>query len=255
MSTLFISHGAPSLVLKPGKTGTMLAELAASLPRPDAILAVSAHWDTQQPRVSATPRPDTIHDFGGFPPAMYAMQYPAPGAPGLARTVVETLAAHDIAAGIDTSRGLDHGVWVPLMLMYPHADIPVAQLSIQSQAGPRAHYQLGQALAGLKTGNVMLLCSGAITHNLHDFFTSDRDAQALDYVSAFSDWMGEKIAAGDVDALLDYRQQAPGGTRAHPHEDHLMPLFVALGAAQGQAIRYQPENTYGILAMDTYVWH
>ncbi|MFL9609528.1 DODA-type extradiol aromatic ring-opening family dioxygenase [Methylobacillus sp. Pita2] len=254
MSTLFISHGAPSLVLEPGKTGEMLAELGKSLPRPDAIVAVSAHWDTQQPRISAAARPETIHDFGGFPRAMYEMQYPAPGAPELARTVAEGLAAQGIAVQIDTVRGLDHGAWVPLMLMYPEADIPVAQLSIQSHAGPRTHYRLGQALAGLRTQNVMLLCSGAITHNLHDFFSADRDAHVLDYVPAFSGWMAEKIAAGDTEALLDYRRQAPGGVRAHPHEDHLMPLFVALGAASGKAIRYQPENTFGILAMDAYVW-
>ncbi|ABE50897.1 DODA-type extradiol aromatic ring-opening family dioxygenase [Methylobacillus flagellatus] len=255
MNTLFISHGAPSLALEPGKTGAMLAALGQTLPRPDAILVVSAHWDTSQPRISAATQPDTIHDFSGFPRAMYEMQYPAPGAPALADIVAESLAAQGMAVEVDPVRGLDHGAWVPLMLMYPEADIPVTQLSIQSHAGPRAHYRLGQALAGLQAHRVMLLCSGAITHNLHDFFSADRDAQVLDYVPAFSGWMAEKIAAGDVEALLDYRRQAPGGIRAHPYEDHLMPLFVALGATQGKAVRHTPEHTFGILAMDAYVWH
>lgn len=255
MTTLFISHGAPNLVLEPGKTGDMLAHLGKTLPRPDAILAVSAHWDTRHPRITTSSKPDTIHDFAGFPAAMYEMQYPAPGAAGLADKVTATLASHHIVVEPDATRGLDHGVWVPLMLMYPEADIPVAQLSIQSHLGPQAHYQLGQALAAVQQQNVLLLCSGAITHNLHDFFTADRNADVLDYVPAFSDWMAGRIAANDTAALLDYRRQAPGGVRAHPHEDHLMPLFVAIGAAQGKATRHQPENTYGILAMDTYVWH
>lgn len=255
MSTLFISHGAPSLVLEPGKTGDLLAALGQSLPRPEAILAVSAHWDTQQPRISTAPHPETIHDFGGFPPAMYEMQYPAQGAPELAQGVAEKLALHNIPVNIDPIRGLDHGAWVPLMLMYPDADIPVTQLSIQSHAGPRAHYALGQVLAGLQSQKVMLMCSGAITHNLHDFFTADRHAKSLHYVQAFSDWMAEKIAENDIESLLNYRKLAPGGIRAHPHEDHLMPLFVALGAAAGKhSTRHQPETTYGFLAMDAYLW-
>ncbi|MCB5185820.1 dioxygenase [Methylobacillus gramineus] len=254
MTTLFISHGAPTLAMEPGATGRLLAELGRSLPQPDAILVISAHWDTTQPRVSAVETPETIHDFGGFPREMYEMQYPAPGAPDLAMRVVEALADSFPTTSMDASRGLDHGGWVPLMLMYPQADIPVTQLSIQSHAGPLKHYQIGQALTGLQQENILLLCSGAITHNLHDFFTAERDAPVLDYVPAFTNWMAQKIADHDIDALLDYRTQAPGGHRAHPHEDHLMPLFVALGAAQGSGIRYQPENTYGILAMDTYVW-
>ena len=261
MSILFISHGAPTLALEPGLTGELLQSLSHSLPRPRAILVVSAHWDLRSPRVSGASQPETIHDFGGFPPAMYQIQYPAPGAPELAQQVQALLSPTQPSLTIDPVRGLDHGAWVPLMLMYPDADIPVTQLSIQSHAGAAAHYALGQQLAPLLADDVMLLCSGAITHNLHDFFSADRQAAVLDYVPAFSDWMGQRIAAADTQALLDYRQLAPAATRAHPHEDHLLPLFVALGAAdqagEGQArkpVRYQPENTYGILAMDTYVW-
>lgn len=278
MSTLFISHGAPTLALEPGVTGELLAGLGQTLPRPRAILVVSAHWDTRTPRVSTAAQPETIHDFGGFPAAMYQIQYPAAGAPALAQQVQALLGESDTKVELDPARGLDHGAWVPLMLMYPEADIPVTQLSIQSHAGAAAHFALGQQLAALQADGVMLLCSGAITHNLQDFFTSDREAAVLDYVPAFSDWMAQHIAAGDTEALLDYRRLAPAATRAHPHEDHLLPLFVALGAAEKTAaektavektaavrnagentatnkpVRHQPENTYGILAMDTYVW-
>lgn len=256
MSTLFISHGAPTLAIEPGVTGELLTRLGQTLPRPSAILVVSAHWDTRAPRVSVASQPETIHDFGGFPAAMYQIQYPAPGAPALAQQVKTLLAEAYPDVALDPLRGLDHGAWVPLKLMYPEADIPVTQLSIQSHAGAAAHFALGQQLAALQAEGVMLLCSGAITHNLHDFFSADRHASVLDYVPAFSDWMGQRIAAGDKQALLDYRQQAPAAARAHPHEDHLLPLFVALGAAEkmGKPERHQPENTYGILAMDTYVW-
>jgi len=254
MSTLYISHGAPILAMEPGATGEMLAGLAATLPRPRAILVVSAHWDTRYPRVSAVEKPETIHDFGGFPPAMYAMQYPADGSPALAEQVYSALAGAGITVEQDPKRGLDHGAWVPLKLMYPIADIPVTQLSIQSHAGPLAHYKMGQAISMLQDEGVMILCSGAITHNLHDFFTMQRDAPLLPYVTEFANWMAEKAASNDIDALLDYRKLAPNAVRAHPHEDHLVPLFVALGAARGAMTRYQPENTFGILAMDAYVW-
>lgn len=254
MTTLFISHGAPTLAMEPGKTGTVLASLGKSLPRPDAILVVSAHWDSREPLVSISTSPETIHDFGGFPAEMYAMQYPAPGAPVLAEQVKQALSNAGIPLHM-AERGLDHGAWVPLMLMYPDADIPVTQLSIQSHQGPKAHYALGQAISQLQTENVMILCSGAVTHNLHDFFTSQRDADTLEYVSGFAEWVADRIATNDIEALMDYRKQAPGGVRAHPHEDHLIPLFVALGAAHGPVRRYAPETTFGILAMDIYVWN
>ena len=268
MTTLFISHGAPSLVIEPGKTGQLLSTLGASLPLPKAILAVSAHWDTSIAKVSNALKPTTIHDFSGFPKAMYDIQYPAYGSPTLAERVTQLLEKADIAIQQE-NRGLDHGAWVPLKLMFPDADIPVAQLSIQSksfknttltsgesQSSPitNAHYALGKAISELQDENIMILCSGAITHNLQDFFSAKIDVEALDYVAQFADWMGERILTNDIDALINYRKQSQFAQRAHPSEDHLLPLFVALGSAKGQPVRYQPETTYGILAMDTYVW-
>jgi len=254
LTTLFISHGAPTLATEPGETGKLLARLAESIPRPAAILAVSAHWDTPQPQVSTAARPQTIHDFSGFPSALYQIRYPAPGAPALAEKTSVLLRQAGFEPEFDATRGLDHGAWVPLRLMYPDADIPVTQLSIQGQAGPRAHLDMGRAIAGLQQDNVLILCSGAVTHNLRHFFTSERDAAVLDYVTEFADWLGQRIATADHAALLDYRNSSYG-RQAHPSEDHILPLFVALGAGEGKPVaRYQPENTYGILAMDVYCW-
>ncbi len=244
MTTLFVSHGAPTLAIEPGKTGKLLGYLARSLPKPQQILVVSAHWDTQIPRVSLSKQPETIHDFGGFPHEMYEISYPARGAPVLANRALQLLAAAGVDADSDPSRGLDHGAWVPLRLMYPDADIPVTQLSIQSRLGPQAHYQLGQAISPLQDEDVLILCSGAVTHNLYDMFTMQRDADVLDYVPDFANWVGEKIAEQDTATLLDYRHASQSGKRAHPSEDHIAPLFVALGAGRGHAQRLQPENIY-----------
>ncbi|WP_029147483.1 class III extradiol ring-cleavage dioxygenase [Methylophilus sp. 5] len=254
MTTLFVSHGAPTLAIEPGNTGLMLADVAAALPRPKAILVVSAHWDTRVPTVSLAREPATIHDFAGFPPALYAKQYSAPGAPALAQQVVALLQSHGIAVQAEPERGLDHGAWVPLMLIYPEADIPVTQLSIQSRSTPAEQFALGRALQALHAQHVLILASGAITHNLSDFFTANRDAAPLPYVVPFADWMAERIQQQQWQQLLNYRVECPQGVRAHPSEDHLMPLFVAAGSAIGEAARYTPENTYGILAMDTYLW-
>lgn len=254
MTTLFVSHGAPTLALEPGNTGRVLADIAASFPQPDAILVVSAHWDTRVPMVSLASQPETIHDFAGFPPALYAQQYPAPGAPQLAQQVAALLQSHEIPVQIHPQRGLDHGAWVPLMLMYPEADIPVTQLSIQSRNTPAQQFALGQALQTLHAQNVLILASGAITHNLADFFTGDRDAEPLSYVTAFADWIAARIQAQQWQSLLNYRMECPQGRQAHPTEDHLMPLFVAAGSGKGTVVRFTPESTYGILAMDAYLW-
>ncbi len=255
MTTLFISHGAPTLAIEPGLTGKLLGELGASLPKPSAILVVSAHWDTRYAKVSTAPKPETIHDFGGFPKQMCDIQYPANGAAALAQQTASLLKNAGIAVELDANRGPDHGAWVPLMLMYPEADIPVTQLSIQSGLTTAHHYAMGQAISQLQAENVLIICSGAITHNLHDFFTQQRDAKPLAYVHEFSEWIVQKIEQNDIEALLNYRKTSQYVVKAHPSEDHLMPFFVSLGAGAGQPVkRYTPEDTFGILAMDVYVW-
>ncbi|MEW5836831.1 MAG: class III extradiol ring-cleavage dioxygenase [Pseudomonadota bacterium] len=254
LPSLYISHGSPMTALEPGPTGVRLAELAAALPRPRAIVVASAHYLANTPRTGGAAHPETVHDFGGFPRALYALRYPAPGDPALAGRVAALLDAAGLAARIDPERGLDHGIWVPLRLMYPDADIPVVPLSIQPMLGPAHHYALGRALAPLRDEGVLVIGSGSITHNLHDFRAGyDADHEAP-YVRPFIGWIEQRLAAGDTAALLDYRRQAPFAERAHPTDEHLLPLFVALGAA-GKAARSRRLDAgidLGFLAMDIY---
>lgn len=254
LPSLYVSHGSPMTALQPGAAGARLAELAAALPRPSAIVVASAHYLARSPQVGGAAQPETVHDFGGFPAALYQMRYPAPGDPALAREVAQQLQDAGLPATVDASRGLDHGVWVPLRLMYPAADIPVVPLSIQPHGGPAHQLAVGRALASLREDGVLVIGSGSITHNLHDLaagYSAEREAP---YVQPFIRWIEQRLAAGDTAALLDYRKQAPFTERAHPTDEHLLPLFVALGAAGegAHAQRLDAGVDLGILAMDIY---
>src|SRR5687768_16572976 len=163
---VFVSHGAPTLAVEENDTTVFLKELGGRLGRPKAIVCVSAHWNTGEPAVSAAERPETIHDFGGFPQELYRIRYPAPGAPALAARVAELLDDAGVECAVSHERGLDHGAWVPLRLMFPEADVPVTQLSIQPRKDPRHHFKLGRALAPLREEGVLLLATGSVTHNL-----------------------------------------------------------------------------------------
>lgn len=254
LPSLYISHGSPMTALQPGLTGERLAELAAALPRPKAIVMASAHWLSRRPQVGSAATPETIHDFGGFPAPLYQLRYPAPGSPALAERVMQLLDQAKLTPSADPARGLDHGAWVPLRLLYPDADIPVVPVSIQPELGPAHPYALGQALAPLRDEGVLVIGSGSITHNLHDLRAGYSDERQAPYVKPFIDWIEQKLAAGDIDALLDYRRQAPFAERAHPTDEHLLPLFVALGAAGAQvhAQRIDAGIDMGLLAMDIY---
>jgi 4,5-DOPA dioxygenase extradiol len=255
--SFYISHGSPMLALDAGKTGLAWQALVADLPKPKAILMVSAHWGSLQPAVGAASQPETIHDFGGFPEALFDLQYPAPGAPWLAEKVAAVLEDAGLPVAIHPSRGLDHGAWVPLRVMYPDADVPVVQLSIQPRQGPEHHYRLGQALAGLQQEGVMIIGSGSLTHNLYEVMgdITEGDPRVPAYVPAFQAWMNEKLLANEINALLDYRRQAPDASRAHPTDEHLLPIFVVLGVAQGEKVeRSHSGITGGVLAMDVYRW-
>ncbi|WP_158885683.1 class III extradiol ring-cleavage dioxygenase [Rhodanobacter sp. L36] len=254
LPSLYISHGSPMTALHAGLTGKRLAELAAALPRPKAIVIASAHFLSRQPQVAVAATPPTIHDFRGFPPALYEVRYPAPGDPQLAARVIELIDQTGLAPVANQERGFDHGTWVPLRLLYPAADIPVVTISIQPELGPTHPYAIGQALAPLRDEGVLVIGSGSITHNLHDFGAGYSDERQAPYVRPFIEWIEQKLAAGDVDALLDYRKQAPFAERAHPTDEHLLPLFVALGAAgdKAHAQRIDAGVDMGFLAMDIY---
>ncbi|OUM06143.1 dioxygenase [Pseudomonas syringae] len=249
--SLFISHGSPMLALEPGESGPALAQLAASMPRPRAIVMVSAHWESHELTVNGNPQPETWHDFGGFPAELFAVQYPAQGLPELTRTMVDLLAASDLPARIDSRRPFDHGVWVPLSLMYPDADIPVVQVSLPSRQGPELQTRVGRALASLREQGVLIIGSGSITHNLRDLDWNAGPEKSEPWAERFRSWMIDALQRDDEDALHHYRSLAPHAAHAHPSDEHLLPLYFARGAGGVFSIAYQG-FTMGALGMDIY---
>jgi aromatic ring-opening dioxygenase catalytic subunit (LigB family) len=239
--TFFINHGGgPCFFLEPGpmraawkELEDYLAGFAANLAeRPRAILAISGHWEERLATVNAGPAPPLLYDYSGFPPHTYALTWPAPGDPGLAFRVRELLAQAGIPNGSEEKRGWDHGIFVPLKVMFPAADIPVVQLSLQQGLDPAAHLALGHALSPLRKDGVLILGSGQSYHNLRGFFDGRPDDPAAD---AFDEWLQTTITVpeGREQALVSW-EQAPGARSAQPREDHFIPLIVAAGAAIGE---------------------
>ena len=254
---LFVPHGAPTFALKPGAAGASLERLAGRLPPPRAIVVVSAHWTTTVPTVGLATQLETIHDFSGFPAELSAIYYPATGCPEAAREVARALADAGLAVAFDAERGLDHGAWVPLRFMFPDADVPVIPLSIQPRDGTAGALRLGRALAPLRERGFLVVASGNVTHNLGDYVRAARDGQGTPaYVREFADWVWARLAEGELEALLDYRRRAPDAARAHPTQEHLVPLYVALGAAGDDfaAERVHAGIDDYVLAMDAYAF-
>ena len=255
MPVVFVSHGAPDALLKAPDSVACWREIGQMIPDPTAILVVSAHWETRQPTVSLSGAPETIHDFGGFSPVLHRMQYQAPGAPALAERLVSLLSGSGLAADLHPNRGLDHGAWVPLSAMYPQANIPVTQLSVTRNGGPASHFELGKLLAPLRDEGVLIVTSGAITHNFGWLdWQADGRQEPLPKADAFGEWVAARVTEKNFPALLEYRL-APYGSESHPTEEHFLPFFVALGAAEEDSSqRYRPRFAYGGLSMDAYLW-
>jgi 4,5-DOPA dioxygenase extradiol len=253
--TVFLSHGSPMLALTDAPARDFLRGLGATLGRPRAIIVASAHWETQRPVVSGMARNSTIHDFYGFPQALFDLRYEPPGAPGIARVAAGLLTAAGLPAVVDPARGLDHGAWVPLLLMYPEADVPVFQVSLQRE-DPAYHLRLGQALAPLREQDVLIVGSGSFTHDLSRFRRVATDAPEAADVAAFGAWFDAAVMAGRTQELLEYRRLAPFGAAQHPTEEHLLPFYVALGAAGEAAkpMRLHSSAMYSILRMDAYAF-
>lgn len=261
LPTLFVSHGAPNLVLDTSPARTFLETLAQRFDRPRAILIASAHFETSGVSVVADPAPDMIYDFRGFEEELYRMRYPAPGDPVLAGDIMELLSQAKLEPGRVEKRGYDHGAWSPLMLAYPEARIPVVQVSIDPERDAGWHLAVGRALTQLRGDNVLIVGSGHITHNLRAFFMRGRDAE-LDrnigpWVDAFTNWFEQKLSAGDMEALVDWQSRAPFASENHPTPEHLMPLFFALGAAGAspEAQRVHTSRQMGFFAYDSYMFH
>lgn len=254
LPTVFVSHGAPTFAIEPGLAGAQLRALGRALGKPKAILVVSSHWMTRSVEITATARPDTVHDFGGFPRALYSIQYPVPGSPELASRAQQLLSAHGIAASLDTRRGLDHGAWVPLLHIFPDADVPVVQVSIPFDTNEVKALELGRALGPLASEGVLIVGSGSLTHNLYEFRMGD--AKEETYAREFSEWIREAVVLGDTNRIANALKQAPHASRAHPTIEHFLPLLVAAGAAADAtpATVLDGGMRHGVLAMESYVF-
>lgn len=259
--SLFISHGSPDIVITDTAARTFLQEFSRKGPRPEAIVVVSAHFEAGGVAITGDTNPVTIHDFGGFAPELFKIEYAAPGCPALADRMASMLRSSGLAAGVVCNHGFDHGTWAPLCLMYPEADIPVVQVSVDPHAGPVHHYNLGQSLEPLRRDNILVMGSGSMTHNLKEAFAAfrggERNAAVPPWVGQFVAWMENKIEAADVDALLAYRDRSPFAVENHPTEEHLLPLFCAIGAAgngwKGRKLHGSCE--FGVLSMDAYAFN
>lgn len=243
LPSLFISHGSPMLALTPTPAHRFLRELGQTL-SPKAVVVVSAHWESLDLKVSTTAWPETIHDFGGFPRELFECQYPAQGAPELAQRLATLLDAKAV------ERGFDHGVWVPLSLMFPNADVPVVSVSLPIRWSNEALTQLGSQLAALREENILVIGSGSLTHNLYE--TMPPGSQMPSWVDDFAGWVSEQLGQNNRAAMLAW-EEAPEARRNHPTPEHFQPLLVAMGAG-GDARQLHHSVEHGVLAMDVYAF-
>ncbi len=244
--------------LEPGAVGPALTAAVQSLATPRAVIVISPHWETEVPTVGFARQMETIHDFGGFDPRLYEIQYPATGCPEAAQRVLEVLNGANFATDVDVDRGLDHGAWVPLRYMFPDADVPMVPLSIQHHGGPLHAYRIGQALSPLVHEGFLVVASGNVTHNLRDWQLSLRlNDPTPDYVYQFADWIHDRLVTNDVERLLDYRRTQEMGRRAHPRDEHLLTLFTAVGAAgkDARAEAFYRGVSDTVIAMDGYAFY
>ncbi|QMV16102.1 DODA-type extradiol aromatic ring-opening family dioxygenase [Vibrio spartinae] len=255
MPTLFVSHGSPMMIVEQSETTEFFTQMGQTIPQPEAIIIFSAHFDIAGPvMITSGQTLGTIHDFYGFPQSLYEVEYPAHGAPQLAQKAGELLQKSGFSIALDQTQGLDHGAWVPLQYMFPHRDIPVISVSINSQASAQIHYELGQALSPLRREGVLFIGSGGISHNLRAVFSQASDPESIHKMQLFTDWIAEKIEHRDVEAINHYLQTAPHALFNHPTPDHFLPLPCILGtsdAAENGKVLHRSVDM-GLLALDAY---
>lgn len=251
LPSLFIAHGAPDLPLSGTPARAFTENLGQRYPGTKAVLVISAHWEDRVPTIGTAAAPETIHDFGGFDPRLYTMRYPARTAAHVVAEVAAALKAAGIPYAEDAQRGYDHGVWVPLMLAFPKADVPVIQLSLRHGASAAENLALGRALAPLRDKGVLIVGSGAIVHNLRAI--AREGTPAPDWAKAVDDFIVTAVEAGDEASLLKVLD-TQGGRFAHPTPEHLMPLFVAMGAGGGAGHAIHRSFSWGSISMTSFAF-
>lgn len=257
---LFISHGAPTLLTETSASNTFLRKLGTDLlaanPRPKAILCISAHWTTGEPQITQAERAELIYDFYGFPQELNEFRYPVLGNPFAAKQVIHTLQEAGFPCSGNETRGLDHGAWVPLSLMFPQADIPVLQISVQPSHSALHHYKLGEALRALRSEGYLVIASGSATHNLRVFRGQSIDSPLQPQAKKFLDTFLPLAQKGDVKTLLEWRDRIPEARWNHPTPEHFIPFFVAMGAATNpKATLLHSDIEYGFLSMASFAWY
>ena len=252
---LVVSHGAPSVALEDDGYTRALATFGKRSPRTEAIIVISAHWEARGPvHVNAVAHPGVIYDFAGFPRELYALDYPAPGAPALAADALRHLASDGIEAVAEMARDWDHGLWVPLRLIFPEATIPVVEVSLPVSRTPALVFRIGEALRTLRSRGVLLIGSGGIVHNLHLLRWGDKEGPVDPWAAAFDEWVADRVERRAVEDLLAYRQRAPRADLAAPTTEHLDPLFFILGATteEDRTLPVFAGIHYGNLSMRTF---
>lgn len=257
LPVLFITHGSPMLAIEPGKTGPLLMDLGKQLKkRPiNAILVISAHFITQgKTMLTAAKNLPTIHDFSGFPSELYQLEYNAKGAPDIAMQIQRELSYNNIHVELDPKRGLDHGAWIPLQYLFPDADVPVIQLSMAWPMDVTQAINFGKCLKILRNRGILIITSGSMTHNLYDVGYDDE--KPLHYMKPFIDWVKNTLKNHDIDAMKNYRELAPYAKKAHPTEEHFLPLIIALASSDKDELITELDGgvTYQALAMDNYIF-
>jgi 4,5-DOPA dioxygenase extradiol len=255
LPVLFIAHGSPMMAIEEHDYTRMLGALGRQV-KPKAVVLFSAHWESPTQTVSTAERYDTIYDFGGFPEELYRIKYPAPGDAQLAAEIGARFVREGIPYRTDSVRGLDHGAWVVLRLLYPNADVPVVSLSVNPDIAPQEQYRIGKALADLRAEDVLIIASGVTVHNFSTLRWRDTSGKADSWAVEFDDWVLDKAARWDLESLFAYESLAPHARLAVPPQgrEHFVPLFYALGAADDQRTAKELFRTYQMGNLSYVVW-
>jgi 4,5-DOPA dioxygenase extradiol len=256
LPSYFIAHGAPLIAIENNEYTQFLNQLGSTMPRPKAIVLFSAHWESQNQKVSSVDEYSTIYDFGAFSEELFRIKYPAKGHKLVSKEVQDLLEKHGISYEVDTNRGLDHGAWVVLRLLYPNADIPVISMSVNPHLLPQEQYQVGKALSGLREADVLIIGSGGTVHNLRALNWSKDNGEVDDWAFAFDKWLEIHLKNWDVDSLFDYTKSAPAALMAVPPYgvEHFIPIFYAMGAADGSQKATLLHRSYRYGNLSHSVW-